>query len=276
MRAHPISPVTEPMQYRAIGVVRGHYVPSDPAQPTRGVIRTADGTELEAVVLGRLLTLMRRHLDLELPHLWVVYPRSRDENQLHLQMVGVWEPSTLAAADVLAAADALPAADALAAADVLVEGEEPAAVEAALPSDDLAEGDDYFSVRGELIYTRPETGDLVVKVRQLPRADGSRPVPFKLQLRGEVPLEHLRHFVALDLRRQGQQLCLESCEVVAPLAQRGTRGGKGRRGGGAGGGGGGGERGERRGTDRRPSEADKGRGPGPARSHGQAVSRPSR
>jgi hypothetical protein len=262
MRAHPISPVTEPMQYRAIGVVRGQYLPSDPAQPTRGVIRTADGTELEAVVLGRLLTLMRRHLDLELPHLWVVYPRSRDENQLHLQMVGVWEPSTLATADSLAAAEAL------------VEGEEDEAAGAALPSDALAEGDDYFSVRGELIYTRPETGDLVVKVRQLPRADGSRPVPFKLQLRGEVPLEHLRHFVALDLRRQGQQLCLESCEVVAPLAQRGTRGGKGRRGGA--GGGGSGERGERRGTDRRPAEADKGRGPGPARSHGQAVSRPSR
>jgi hypothetical protein len=144
MRAHPISPVTEPMQYRAIGVVRGHYVPSDPAQPTRGVIRTADGTELEAVVLGRLLTLMRRHLDLELPHLWVVYPRSRDENQLHLQMVGVWEPSTLAVADAL------------------VEGEEPAAEGDALPSDALAEGDDYFAVRGELVYTRPEPGDLVV------------------------------------------------------------------------------------------------------------------
>ena len=95
MRAHPISPVTEPMQYRAIGVVRGQYVPADPDQPTRGLIRTADGSELEAVVLGRLLTLMRRHLDLALPHLWVVYPRSRDENQLHLQMVGVWEPSTL-------------------------------------------------------------------------------------------------------------------------------------------------------------------------------------
>jgi uncharacterized membrane protein YgcG len=265
MRAHPISPVTEPMQYRAIGVVRGHYVPSDPAQPTRGVIRAADGTELEAVVLGRLLTLMRRHLDLELPHLWVVYPRSRDENQLHLQMVGVWEPSTLAVADAL------------------VEGEEPAAEGDALPSDALAEGDDYFSVRGELIYTRPETGDLVVKVRQLPRADGSRPIPFKLQLRGEVPLDHLRHFVALDLRRQGQQLCLESCEVVAPLAQRGTRGGKGRRGGastgggsGGGAGGGSGAGGERRGSDRRPAEADKGRGSGPARSHGQAVSRPSR
>jgi len=256
MRAHPISPVTEPMQYRAIGVVRGQYVPSDPAQPTRGVIRTADGTELEAVVLGRLLTLMRRHLDLELPHLWVVYPRSRDENQLHLQMVGVWEPSTLAAADAL------------------VEGEEPASEGAAIPSDALAEGDDYFSVRGELIYTRPETGDLVVKVRQLPRADGSRPIPFKLQLRGEVPLDHLRHFVALDLRRQGQHLCLESCEVVAPLAQRGTRGGKGRRGTGTGGdekGGGRGEKGVGGARSRSPE-------PGPARpaAHGKAVIRPGR
>ncbi|MEA5411167.1 hypothetical protein VB737_05240, partial [Synechococcus sp. BA-120 BA3] len=106
MRQHPISPVTEPLQYRAIGVVRGSYVPADPAQLTRGVIRTAEGTEIEAVVLGRLLTLMRRHLDLETPHLWVVYPRSREENQLHLQMVGVWEPSTLSTPEPEAAAPA--------------------------------------------------------------------------------------------------------------------------------------------------------------------------
>ena len=198
MRQHPISPVTEPMQYRAIGAVRGVYVPSDAEQLTRGVIRTADGAEIEAVVLGRLLTLMRRHLNLDEPHLWVVYPRSREDGGLHLQMVGVWEPSTLA------------------------DGE-------GAKSDELPEGDDYVSVRGELIYTRPETGDLVVKVRQLPRADGSRPVPFKLQLKGEVPLEHLRHFVALNLRRQGQLLQLETYEVIGPVAQRGSRGGKGRK-----------------------------------------------
>ena len=72
MREHPIAPVTEPTQYRAIGVVRGVYVPTDAEQLTRGIIRTAEGAELEAVVLGRLLTLMRRHLNLEEPHLWVV------------------------------------------------------------------------------------------------------------------------------------------------------------------------------------------------------------
>ena len=209
MRQHPISPVTEPTQYRAIGVVRGVYVPTDAEQLTRGVIRTDDGVELEAVVLGRLLTLMRRHLNLEEPHLWVVYPRSREEEGLHLQMVGVWEPSTLASGE---------------------EGEAPAAESA---QDALPEGDDYFSVRGELIYTRPESGDLVVKVRQMPRPDGSRPVPFKLQLKGDLPLEHLRHFVALNLRRQGQVLQLETFEVIGPVAQRGNRGGKGRRDGGS-------------------------------------------
>jgi len=200
MREHPIAPVTEPTQYRAIGVVRGVYVPTDAEQLTRGIIRTAEGAELEAVVLGRLLTLMRRHLNLEEPHLWVVYPRSREDGGLHLQMVGVWEPSTLAPDQ-----------------------------EAGSSTDALPEGDDYFSVRGELIYTRPETGDLVVKVRVMPRPDGSRPVPFKLQLKGEVPLEHLRHFVALNLRRTDQFLQLESLEVIGPVAQRGTRGGKGRR-----------------------------------------------
>ena len=249
MRQHPISAVTEPTQYRAIGVVRGVYVPTDAEQLTRGVIRTADGTELEAVVLGRLLTLMRRHLNLDDPHLWVVYPRSREEEGLHLQMVGVWEPSTLAAGEEAEA----PAST------------EPASTEGA--ADALPEGDDYFSVRGELIYTRPETGDLVVKVRVMPRPDGSRPVPFKLQLKGEVPLEHLRHFVALNLRRQGQLLQMESFEVIGPVAQRGNRGGKGRRDGGSANKGGKGGKG-------RPAAASQGGGHAGAQRN-SAVSRPA-
>ncbi len=217
------------MQYRAIGVVRGTYVPSDPDQLTRGTIQTEDGTAIEAVVLGRVLTLMRRHLDLSKPHLWVAYPRYRETEHLHLQLVGVWEPSTLAApaADVEPDSDLDTAEPATAA---TAESLEPAA-------DDLPEGDGYFSVRGELIYTRPEDGDLVVKIRQQPRPDGSRPTPFKLQLKGAIPPESLRHFVALDLRRHGQELHLEQHEVIGPIPQRGGkgRGGRPARGGGGGG-----------------------------------------
>ena len=224
------------MQYRAIGVVRGTYVPSDPEQLTRGTIQTEDGTAIEAVVLGRVLTLMRRHLDLSKPHLWVAYPRYRETEHLHLQLVGVWEPSTLAApaADVEPDAESDPAAPDPAQPD-LAEPATAATAESVEPAaDDLPEGDGYFSVRGELIYTRPEDGDLVVKIRQQPRPDGSRPTPFKLQLKGAIPPESLRHFVALDLRRHGQELHLEQHEVIGPIPQRGGkgRGGRPARGGG--------------------------------------------
>jgi hypothetical protein len=254
MRQHPIPPVSEPLQYRAIGLVRGVFVPDDSALPTRGRLHTSDGADLEVVVLGRLLTLMRRHLDISQPHLWVVYPRSRDDHSLHLQLMGVWEPSTLSQEE----RDGTPA-----------------------PEDALPEGDDYFSLRGELIYTRPESGDVVVKVRQLPRADGTRPTPFKLHLSGTIPLEHLRHFVSIDGRRQGALLAVERFEVIAELPQRGNRGGKARRGGRDGG--------ERRGGgDRRAGSERAGRpegrsaaveshggasGPAP-RSHNRAVIRP--
>ncbi len=313
------------MQYRAIGVVRGTYRPSDPEQLTRGVIETADGTAIEAVVLGRVLTLMRRHLDLAEPHLWVVYPRSRDEEQLHLQLVGVWEPSTLSsetspveanteefheggdegAKGSLALDAGSPEADAVPDAGTdpdTATSDEPVGESTSADADAVPEGDDYFSVRGELIFTRPESGDLVVKIRQQPRPDGSRPTPFKLQLKGEIPLESLRHFVALNLRRQGQFLHLEGHEVIAPMPQRGNRGGKGRgsAGKGGGGGGGGGGRGaaagSRQGAERgaagpgadrprgdRPAagargEAPRGdspRGDGPRR-NASAISRPSR
>ena len=75
MRDHPIPAVTEPLQYRAIGVVRGIFRPESEEQSTRGHLVDAEGQEIDAVVLGRMLTLMRRHLDMDRPHLWVVYPR---------------------------------------------------------------------------------------------------------------------------------------------------------------------------------------------------------
>jgi hypothetical protein len=236
MRPHPISPVSEPQQYRAIGLVRGVFEPQEKDQLTRGRLITSDGSNLEAVVLGRLLTLMRRHLDISQPHLWVVYPRSRDDKTLHLQLMGVWEPSTLAREELA--------------------GEAP-------PTDTLPEGDDYFSVRGELIYTRPESGDVVVKVRQLPRADGSRPTPFKLHLSGTIPLEHLRHFVSIDARRQEQMLTVDRYEVIAELPQRGNRGGKARR-----------NSGEGRSSRPETRPGSQGAGPAGPRSHGRAVSRP--
>lgn len=204
MRDHPIPPVTDPLQYRAIGLVRGIYRPEDPSVISRGRVFDSEGIEIQAVVLGRVMTLMRRHLEMESPHLWVVYPRCRDATFLHLQIAGIWEPSTLNKGSH----------------ENQSSGSSNKSIEL---NDQLPEGDDYFSIRGELIFTKPETNDFVVKIRQKQRAGGIRPVPFKLQLKGSISLDKLRHFLSLHVRRQGQELHLESFEVVGPMP---TRGGK--------------------------------------------------
>jgi hypothetical protein len=95
-RQQPIPPPSEPMQYRAIGLVRGRYAASE-EQFTQGFLVTPDAAQIDAVLLGRIMSLVKNHLDLEQEHLWVVYPRTRQENdKLHLQIVGVWEPEKLA------------------------------------------------------------------------------------------------------------------------------------------------------------------------------------
>ena len=63
---------------------------------TQGTLITTDGAKIEAVLLGRIISLIKNHLDLEREHLWVVYPRTKaKDDRLHVQIVGVWEPETL-------------------------------------------------------------------------------------------------------------------------------------------------------------------------------------
>ena len=62
LRQQPIPAPSEPMQYRAIGLLRGRYKAED-EQFTRGTLTTTDGTDIQAVLLGRVMSLVRNHLD---------------------------------------------------------------------------------------------------------------------------------------------------------------------------------------------------------------------
>ena len=199
MREHPILPVTEDLQYRAIGLVRGIYRPDNTKVLSRGSLLINNEVQIEAVVLGRMIYLMKRHIDLKSSHLWVVYPRSRDTSQLHFQISGIWEPSTLSKNQVKKISNKK-------------NGE---------IVDQLIEGDDYFSIRGELIYTKPEQNELVVKIRQSFKSNGKKNAPFKLRLKGTIPLEQLRHFVNLDVRRINQELHIENYNIISPMKTRG-------------------------------------------------------
>ena len=201
MQKHPIPSVTDPFQYRAIGMVRGIYKPQDEENFTRGSLIDSKGNEIDSVVLGRVITLIRKHVALEKPHLWVVYPRCRSNQALHLQITGIWEPSTLNK-------------------DVMIDDGLKESSSLKVDSDDLLEGDDYFSIRGELIFTKPEEKDVVIKIRQKPRNQQKKALPFKLNLKGEVPINYLKHFISLNVRRVDYQLLIEDFQIIGPLSKQ--------------------------------------------------------
>lgn len=178
-RKQPIPPPSHPRQYRAIGLVRAKYQQSA-EQMTQGSLLTTDGAEIEAVLLGRIISLIKNHLDLEQEHLWVVYPRTKmQEDRLHAQIVGVWEPETLSQDESIEAAS----------------GEEA--------------DHGYFSIRGEVIFYSLEEKIIIVKIKQFPRKEGEKPKFFKLKLKGVLSEKPLKRFWDLKVRLQGEDLVIQ-------------------------------------------------------------------
>jgi hypothetical protein len=217
-RQQPIPPPSEPMQYRAIGLVRGHYTASS-EQFTQGRLVTTDHVELNAVLLGRIMSLVKNHLDLEQEHLWVVYPRTRQENDaLHLQIVGVWEPENLAKHSKPEERQEL-------------AGNSEEVVETLTPSSELPDGD--FSVRGEVVYQSFDAKSLVVKIKQAPRKPDEKPKYFKLKLRGVLTTKAVGKFWDFKVKREADALVVENAQAIADLPKKrrppfkgGSHGGK--------------------------------------------------
>ena len=118
-----------------------------------------------------------------------------------MQISGIWEPSTLNK-------------------DVSEKADLNQHSSSKFDSDDLLEGDDYFSIRGELIFTKPEEKEVVIKIRQKPRNQQKKALPFKVNLEGEVPLNCLKHFISFDVRRVNYQLLVEDFQIIGPLSQQ--------------------------------------------------------
>ncbi len=236
-RQQPIPPPSEPTQYRAIGLVRGRYHASD-EQFTQGTLLTADGVELNSVLLGRIMSLVKNHLDLQQEHLWVVYPRTRQENDtLHIQIVGVWEPEKLAKNLTDEDGPDLESEVLLRPNDTV--DETPAeTTNPPKPSSEIPDGG--FSVRGEVVYQSFDTKSLVVKIKQAPRKPTDKPKYFKLKLRGVLTTKAVGKFWDFQVKREADVLIVENAEAIADLPKKRKppfRGGP--RGAGGGGGGGG-------------------------------------
>jgi hypothetical protein len=223
------------MQYRAIGLVRGTYQPTEPDQLNRGTLYTEEGAAIDAVLLGRVTSLVKKHIDLEASHLWVVYPRTRrnednEDQDLHLQIVGVWEPETLGlpgepAPKGEAGTDTESEPEAEATDTPTAKQADTTVPESQPPSELPAVSDNYFSIRGEVVKYAPEEELISVKILQGVKRSPAASKSFKVNLKGTIEGRTVGYFWDFKAKRDNQLLIIEAASVVGivPPKKRGKK-----------------------------------------------------
>jgi len=95
MLKNPIPKVTNQLQHRAIGIINGKFTPLSNEQLNRGFLVDNKDEKIETVILGKALSLLKKHIDLKKSYYWIVYPKNKNTQNLHLQVAGIWDPYQL-------------------------------------------------------------------------------------------------------------------------------------------------------------------------------------
>ena len=74
--------------------------------------------------------------------------------------------------------------------------------------------DNYFSIRGELVFVNEQKEELVIKICSAAKLKNLKNKNFKLVIKGKISLEILNNFVSLDVIRNGNSLELFNYEVI--------------------------------------------------------------
>jgi len=130
-------------------------------------------------------------IDLNKNYYWVVYPKNKNTQNLHLQVAGIWDPVQL---------NDLPKNSSKINFSKLLE--------------ELDLKDNYFSVRGELVFVNKSKKEIVIKICSTSKLKNLKNKNFKLVIKGELSLELLNNFVSLDVNRDGNSLKLLNYEVI--------------------------------------------------------------
>ena len=191
MLKNPIPKVTNQLQHRAIGIINGKFTPISNEQINRGFIIDSKDEKIETVVLGKALSLLKNHIDLKKTYYWIVYPKNKNTQNLHLQVAGIWDPYQL---------NDFPNDSSKTNFSKLLE--------------ELDLEDNYFSVRGELVFVNTQKKEIVIKICPANKSKNLKNKNFKLVIKGELSLELLNSFVSLDINRDGNSLQLIKYEVI--------------------------------------------------------------
>ena len=191
MLKNPIPKVTNQLQYRAIGIVHGKFIPHNSEQLHRGFLTDNKGETIETVVLGKALSLLKKHIDLNKNYFWIVYPKNKNTENLHLQVAGIWDPYQL---------------------NNFPNDSSKTNFSKLLKELDLK--DNYFSVRGELVFVNTQKKEFIIKICSTTKPQNLKNKNFKLVIKGELSLQLLNSFLSLDLTREKNSLKLLNYEVI--------------------------------------------------------------
>ena len=191
MLKNPIPTVTNKFQFRAIGIIHGKFTPHDCEQLNRGCLTDGKGEKIETVVLGKALSLLKKYIDLKKSYYWIVYPKNKNTQNLHLQVVGIWDPYQLNNFQ-----------------------NDSSKINFSKLLEEFNLKDNYFSVRGELVFVNTKKKEIVIKICSSSKLKNLKNKNFKLVIKGELSLEFLNNFVSLDVFRDGNSLKLIKYEVI--------------------------------------------------------------
>jgi len=160
MLKNPIPKVTNQLQHRAIGIINGKFTPLSKEQLNRGFLIDNKDEKIETVVLGKALSLLKKHIDLNKSYYWIVYPKNKSTQNLHLQVAGIWDPYQL---------NDLPNDSLRTNFSKLLE--------------ELDLKDNYFSVRGELVFVNTQKKEIVIKICAASKLSNLKNKNFKLVIK---------------------------------------------------------------------------------------------
>mgnify|MGYP005731356525 FL=1 len=185
----PIQKVTENLQNRAIGIIYGSYKPSNSESLNKGILKDQNNLPLDTVVLGKTLPLIKKYIDFNKKYFFIVYPRNKNSDNLHLQIAGIWDPNSLNKEQK----------------DYTQNNHE------ILKNFDLK--DNYFSIRGKLIFVKIPEKEVIIKITPS-KLLNNKNKSFKLILKAELPLNLINSFLSIDALREGNALRMENFEVI--------------------------------------------------------------
>ena len=185
----PIPKVTNNKQFRAIGIVFGMYKPNDNNLLNKGFIEDSSGLNIDAVVLGKALPLIKKFINFENKYYWIVYPRNKNSDNIHLQIAGIWDPNNFKNND-----------------------ENIKKTHDLLLSLDLK--DNLFSIRGKLIFINTQEKDLIIKICTSRQNKNKKNKSFKILVKGEISMKYINSFVSLEVTRIENSLFLEKFEII--------------------------------------------------------------